>query len=463
MWKVQKKQRIENVLVCMGCLLLLLLSLNRYMEEKPESYYNKARILLSEELKVLEEAKNIEETELAESYYVLDLTGTVIEEHASEYKIGQKLNITEAVQIDNSYYQENKNKVKVTFPIQKQGNVTGFAIFLLDKSQVTQKSQTEQILYVFFPIILLVLLCILLFICRTEYLNRHFVKPMEEISQSAKAIIKGNYELAVVKNYSRKVRGSVTDEFIYAFEQMRDELKAKEEKEQQLKRMEKEMISCISHDLRTPISTIKAYGEGIRDGLAEEKSVRQEYADTIIKKAEVMECMIKELLDQTNAEMNELSIQKKERYIEAYLDKIIREISILAKQKNFQFSAENHVPDMLVMMDAERITQVIYNIVENAIKYMDKPEKKIYFRTGYDKKKQVVSISIADNGPGISITDIPFVFDKFYRAEKSRSMSIPGAGLGLSICKYIVEAHGGEIFLDSKTGEGCTFTITLLV
>ena len=75
----------------------------------------------------------------------------------------------------------------------------------------------------------------------------------------------------------------------------------------------------------------------------------------------------------------------------------------------------------------------------------------------------MILVSVSDNGPGIGISDIPFVFDKFYRAEKSRSMRIPGAGLGLSICKYIVEAHGGEIYLDSKTGEGCTFTFTLLV
>lgn len=462
--KVHKKQCFLNLLlIFIGCALMIL-SFYRYDTYASENYYNKARVLLSEERSKLNEGEvRAFEPTFAVDYYLLDLSGTVIKEQGSGYKIGQKVNLTETLQTDSSYYKTNKDKIKVTFPIEKEGNTVGFAVFLMEQDVVAGQTKIERLCYVFSPIFVMFLLFIGVFIYRTEYLRRHLLHPMEEISRSADAIVKGNYDLAVVKNHSKKVRGSTEDAFVYAFEKMRDELKHKSLQEAKLKRMQKEMISCISHDLRTPIATIKAYGSGICDGVARDRETVQEYAHTILKKADVMEKMIKELLDQSNAELNELSIQKREQYAYAYFAQVIAEIEIVAKQQNVQFEAKNEVPDLLFFIDEGRITQVIYNLVENAMKYMDKEEKKLCFQTSYDAKRQMILVSVSDNGPGIGISDIPFVFDKFYRAEKSRSMRIPGAGLGLSICKYIVEAHGGEIYLDSKTGEGCTFTFTLLV
>ncbi|MGN0482650.1 MAG: sensor histidine kinase [Lachnospiraceae bacterium] len=460
---MQKKQRFWNLLLLFIGSICIFLSWKHYDDCVPETYYNKARVLLSEERAMLEEGKMTDfKPVIAVDYYLLDLGGIVKKEQGSGYEVGQKVNLTEALQTDSSYYKTNKDRIKVAFPIEKRKRTVGFAIFLLNRDLVSGDTRQERFLYIFSPILVMTCFFVVLCIYRTEYLNRHFVRPMAEISRSANAIVKGNYDLAVVKNHSKKVLGSATDKFVYAFEQMRDELKHKSVKEAELKRMQKEMISCISHDLRTPLSTIKAYASGIYDGIAVDEKMQKEYAEVILKKADVMEKMMKELLDQTNAEINELSIKKKEQYAKTYFDQIIKEIMTIADQKKIHFEAENRVPEMMVSIDAGRITQVIYNLVENSMKYMEKEEKKLRFQAEYDRNQKWIVVSVSDNGPGIGISDIPFVFDKFYRAEKSRSMQIPGAGLGLSICKYIVEAHGGEIWLESKTEEGCTFTFTIL-
>ena len=463
--KIRMRQALFNVFLSVVCIFLILLSVFFYCNDHMESSYNRARLLLGEDIAALCDvlSGDAKTAEVKETCYVLDLTGTVRFEFGSDYAVGEQLNVSEAIQTDNSFYEENKDMVKVTFPLERDGSVAGFAVFLLDKELVLEKSRAEQVIHVFSPLLAAVLLLFIVILYRTRYLTCHFIQPMEEISASAKEIVKGNFDRVVVKNHSLKVLGSVTDEYVYAFELMRDELQTREQREKKLKRLQKEMMSCISHDLKTPISTIRAYSEGIRDGLAADEATREEYVATIIYKTEVMSKMIKDLLDQTNAEINELSIEKKERYAEAYFDKIIRELTILTKQKGIAFCGENRVPDLLVSMDEERITQVIYNLVENSIKYMDKPQKEIRFLAEYDKMREVLLVTVADNGPGIGMADIPFVFDKFYRAEKSRNMSIPGAGLGLSICKYIVEAHGGEITIESKTKDGCTVTFTILV
>lgn len=137
----------------------------------------------------------------------------------------------------------------------------------------------------------------------------------------------------------------------------------------------------------------------------------------------------------------------------------MKEIEVLVNHNNIEFSYSNSSKITEANIDEDRITEVIYNLVENAIKYNDKENGKISISV-IDKYNSI-QVSVYDNGKGISCSDLPHIFTKFYRAEKSRSMRIPGSGLGLSISKYIVQKHNGEISANSKLGEYTEISFTI--
>lgn len=268
----------------------------------------------------------------------------------------------------------------------------------------------------------------------------------------------GMIKKSFVLEQDDKVNADEVGELTYSFELMRDELKAKQIREEELKKAQQEMISCISHDLKTPISTVKAYAEGMRDGIARDEETRASYIRIIIEKTNLLIGMIEDLLRISNAQLNQLEICPKEVYFVSFFEKAVKEIEGYVRQQEMEFSFSIELEERLVCMDERRILEVLYNLVENSIKYRRENGKieMIASRQGDD-----VLIRVLDDGIGISNDDIPYVFDKFYRAEKSRSSSIPGSGLGLSICKYIVEKHGGTIYCKSRKEKGCEIGFTL--
>lgn len=159
--KVHKKQCFLNLLLIVTGCACMILSFCRYDTYRSENYYNKARVLLSEEQNRLNEGKICEfEPTFDVEYYLLDLSGTVIKEQGSGYKAGQKVNLTETLQTDSSYYKTNKDKIKVTFPIEKEGNTVGFAVFLMEQDFVMGQTKTERLWYVFSPVFAMFLLFI---------------------------------------------------------------------------------------------------------------------------------------------------------------------------------------------------------------------------------------------------------------------------------------------------------------
>ena len=434
-------------------------SIQRFEKDDQVLYYNRARLLIADQIKELEQGYY---PSGEYPYIVFDLSGKVLyTSDEGEYSIGELVNVTEELQLDQNFSRENKEYLKIIFPLYQRREVDRFVVMLIRKSLVMEYSGVGRVIYVFNPIIIGIILILGLLILRSIYLKRHILNPIREINQSAKAIIDGNYDIPVVKSNGKRLLHSEMDELTYGFELMRDELKEKRIKEETLKRSQKELISCISHDLKTPISTIKAYSEGLRDGIAKDKEKQKRYAEIIANKAEVLTRMMNDLLEHSNAELNELKMVKKECYFGSSFHKTMKEVKLLLDRQGIELEYNQDIPNVIVLMDEGRINQVIYNLVENALKYMDKDKGKISIATTYLKEEKKISISIKDNGSGISMSDIPYVFDKFYRAEKSRNMSIPGSGLGLSICKYIVEEHGGSIACHSKFGEGTEFVYTI--
>ena len=377
-----------------------------------------------------------------------------------DYRPGQTINVQEMLQRDKSFKSHSKGQVKESFILQQGGKTIGFVVFLIPESEIIKETDFTKVWKVFRSMALGMLISICILLVRTIYFNCRVLKPLGEISSSAKAIIAGNYDLEVNRTYEKEIAENEVGDLTFSFELMRDELKARQLREEALKKSQQELISCISHDLKTPISTIKAYSEGLRDGIARTPKAQEDFVRIIIGKTDLLIGMINELLEYSNAELKQLEIDKQEVYFLEYFIPVIREIEMFVKQKDMDFSYEIKTDEMLVNIDRRRITEVLYNLVENSMKYMGDFRGRIVIEV--QRQGSGVLILVKDNGIGISADDIPYVFDKFYRAEKSRSSSVPGSGLGLSICKYIVNEHGGEIYCKSRHNKGCEIGFTLM-
>ena len=457
MHSMYKKNILTAAVIVVVLFVSCFLSVYSFLNVDNRVYDNDIRLLVASQKYEIE--KGIYEKGRF-PYIVFGLDGKVeYSEPPFTEKTGEIVNVQEMLQTDKSFRSQIKGSIKESFVIQKNGNITGFIVFLIPENEIIGDTAYVRAAKVFTPVILGVLISILIIFGRTIYFNRRILKPIKEISDSAKGIIAGNYDLEVIRTYSKTVAENEVGDLTYSFELMRDELKQKQIREEALKKSQQELISCISHDLKTPISTIKAYGEGLRDGVARTPKLQEDYVNIIISKTNLLTDMINELLIISNAQLNQLEINRQEVYFVEYFRNVIKELEIYVNQNSIAFNYEIKTPDIIVNIDTKRITEVLYNIVDNSIKYIGDKEGRIEISAEREDKN--VLIKIRDNGIGISPDDIPHVFDKFYRAEKSRSSRIPGSGLGLSICKYIIDQHNGEIYCKSRLNRGCEIGFTL--
>lgn len=393
-------------------------------------------------------------------YMVFDLSGNVLyADELFESEQGEKVNVSEAIQMDQGFAKKYPGYSKEVFVLEKEGVASQFVVYLIPKTDTGEPNVKLTILKSLLPLAAGILIGLILLAGRILYMNRVVLKPIGEISLSARKIITGNYDYEVIRVYETKIADNEIGDLIYSFELMRDELKNKQVTEEALKKSQQELISSISHDLKTPLSTIKAYAEGLRDGIAVTKEDTIHYANVMIAKTNLLIGMIEDLLKFSNAQLNQLTIEKEELYMKNYFENVMSELELYVRQQSLEFSYQYDMEDMIVTIDAKRITEVLYNLVENSIKYS---KEHGHIRIRAELEKNAVLVRVIDDGIGISTDDIPYVFDKFYRAEKSRSSSVPGSGLGLSICKYIVEQHGGEIYCRSRKNEGCEIGFTIL-
>lgn len=392
-------------------------------------------------------------------YLVCNLDGIILyaDEPFKNVK-GDKVNVSEMIQMDQSFAKKYPGYTKEVFLINHGGAASAFVIYLIPQNDTGEADVKLSVMSSFLPLAIGIMIGLCMLVGRILYLNRVVLKPIGEISLSSRKMITGNYDYEVIRVNDTKIANNEIGDLIYSFELMRDELKNKQITEEALKKSQQELISSISHDLKTPLSTIKAYAEGLRDGIAVTKEDTIHYANVMITKTNLLIEMIEDLLQYSNAQLNQLTIEKEELYFQNYFKDVMVELELYVKQQNLEFSYQYNMQDLIVNIDKKRITEVLYNLVENSMKY-SKEHGNIHIVAELDK--DMVLIRVMDDGIGISSDDIPYVFDKFYRAEKSRTSSVPGSGLGLSICKYIVEQHGGEIYCRSRKNEGCEIGFTI--
>jgi Signal transduction histidine kinase len=303
-------------------------------------------------------------------------------------------------------------------------------------------------------IALLIALVITTFIV-VKWLYRSIVRPLTELSHAANQISEGNLDGEVSVGKKDEIGQLQQD-----FESMRQHLKELSEQRLRYQQEAREMISNISHDMKTPLTAIKGYSEGLLDGVADTPEKQDRYYRTIYTKAADMERMVDELGFYAKIEQKAMTYDFRVLPIREFLEDCIEELSFDMETIGFEFRYEDHsAPGTTALFDPEHIKRVIINIVGNSIKYMDKTPGRITMTVTEDG--EFVWIAVTDNGSGIHKSDIPYVFDRFYRADSSRGTKKGGSGLGLSIVKSIVEAHGGTAAAESVWGEGTTVRFSL--
>lgn len=287
------------------------------------------------------------------------------------------------------------------------------------------------------------------------WIYRGVNRPLMKMRMATKSIKEGNLDFELQPEADDELGRLCMD-----LEDMRKRLKANAEEKIEFDRQNKELISNISHDLKTPVTTIKGYAEGILDGVADTPEKVDKYVRTIYNKAVEMDTLINELTLYSKIDTNRIPYNFNIISVDAYFDDCAEELSLELESKNTEFGYFNYVDEPVkIIADAEQLGRVIHNIINNSLKYMDKPVGKINLRI--KDVGDFIQVELEDNGKGIAAKDLPNIFDRFYRTDASRNSSKGGSGIGLSIVKKIIEEHGGKIWATSREGIGTTMYFVL--
>ncbi|MEH7333796.1 ATP-binding protein [Neobacillus drentensis] len=229
-------------------------------------------------------------------------------------------------------------------------------------------------------------------------------------------------------------------------------------KEKQLEKMRRDFIANVSHELRTPISMLQGYSEAIVDDIAESQEEKKEMAKVIYDESLRMGRLVNELLDLARMEAGHIQLTIDEINISSFINRIIHKFQGLAKDNEIQLHADIDIGISVVFFDPDRIEQVLTNLIDNAIRHTPKGGS---VRLNVTSEEKGILIEVKDSGSGIPEEDLPFVFERFYKADKARTRGRAGTGLGLAIAKNIIDAHRGHISVQSKIGQGTTFSFHL--
>jgi signal transduction histidine kinase len=275
-------------------------------------------------------------------------------------------------------------------------------------------------------------------------LARSLTSPVRALTQAARRMTAGELE--------QRVRVSSDDEIgqlAQAFNQMSNQLAEKD-------RLRQQMTADIAHELRTPLTVIAGYAESMKEGVLPPTEDR---LALIHHEIEYLQRLVEDLRTLSRADAGELTLNRQLVSPTELLKQVAATYGHQAEQKQIKLKLEIEPGLSNIFVDETRLMQVLGNLVSNAIRHT--PEGEQIILSGHSNINEWVTLKVADTGPGIATEDLPHVFERFYRADDSRTEADGGSGLGLAIAKAIVEAHGGKIEVESKTGDGTHFTVRL--
>lgn len=343
---------------------------------------------------------------------------------------------------DSGYYFNSYNKYVKQLDFRFGDGAPG-SIFIIAKMNAL--ISRDFLIDMFIAILLILIFTGVMLI---QWIRKSVFTPVDELNVAMRKIKEGNFDYMLQTD----VQGEIGD--LYRnYEDMRLRLKETTEENKQHVQQNKELVSNISHDLKTPITAIKGYVEGIMDGVADTPEKMDKYIRTIYNKAMDMDRLINELTIYSGIDNNRIPYNFHRINVADYFGDCIEEVGLDLESKNIKLNYTELVePDTQIIADPEQMKKVINNIISNSVKYMDKPHGEINIRI-LDEVDSI-RVELEDNGKGIAQKDLPKIFERFYRTDASRNSAQGGSGIGLSIVKKIIEDHGGYIWATSKEGEG---------
>ena len=317
-----------------------------------------------------------------------------------------------------------------------------FIVTSMDGSVPEIKTMVVQVIMAIFLILLVTGLMMIVWIYRS------MITPLKKLQAAAENIKEGNLDFEIEAGGEDEI-----GELCVTFEEMRQRLKDNTEEKLNNERENKALISNIAHDLKTPITAVKGYAEGIIDGVANTPEKVDKYVRTIYNKANEMDTLINELTLYSKIDTNRIPYNFAKINVAEYFNDCVEEIGLDLESKGIGLSYYNYAsPDIVIIADPEQLRRVVNNIIGNSVKYMNKQQGFIQIRI--KDVGDFIQVELEDNGRGIAQKDLPYIFDRFYRTDASRNSATGGSGIGLSIVKKIVEDHGGKIWATSKEDAG---------
>ena len=286
-------------------------------------------------------------------------------------------------------------------------------------------------------------------------LEKRIITPIEQLRQGVDEIARGNYNVRVECHIPNDL-----GLLIASFNEMASELQQGEKIKTEYEENRKTLIANISHDLKTPITSIQGYIEALLEDSARSPEKREKYLKIIHHNVDYLNRLIDDLFLFSKLDMQKLDFHFERICIRKYLTDMMEEYHLELVDRRIQFGFNDELMgDPYVSLDAKRFYQAINNIVRNAIGHG--PDQGLSLRVKLYRRDARIAIGIEDNGPGIPGDKLPYIFDRFYRIDTERAKDYKGTGLGLAITRELVQAHGGEVKVSSHKDEGTCFTIML--
>lgn len=371
--------------------------------------------------------------------------------NSEDFTILQTKEMLMNLSIENNYYEYENNRYKINVENFTMENGSNYRIIILN--EIINVSDYYRSLLIFVFVTFLIVFVIASLIVQRKNM-KNIIVPIIDLTKETKKLRIGELETAITDKGYGEIRELGT-----AIEQLRLQLKNSLYYQQKVDDNRKFLISSISHDLKTPVTSIRGYIDGVLDGVANTDEKKQYYLSKAVEKTKIISTMIEDLLLYSRLDLNQMTFEKSKVHIEKYIEGCTQDNleDFLHEDKRIMF--ENKLSaTYFVIIDIEKFKRVIQNIMDNAKRSIETQtgQLKIILR----ETNSSVIIEFKDNGKGISKQDLPHVFERFYRADTAREVK-GSSGLGLAIAKQIVEGLGGRIWAISEKGQGASIIISL--